>query len=198
VRRLSSCKRRQKARRGVVSQLAVRCLGHILPFVPAKAGTQSSALDSRFRGNERSSAVGGPVPAVARRESLLYSRLGEARGEWLFRTRHRRSAGATWRSGYATVCKTVYPGSIPGVASKSINAFGPNAAAPKPAPPTRMIGPRIDGEAARKLLVVPPSRFQQRCLQTSCWLVQLRLQAPLLPDPAGFASVAAVVGMQAF
>ena len=25
--------------------------------------------------------------------------------------------GATWRSGYATVCKTVYPGSIPGVAS---------------------------------------------------------------------------------
>jgi hypothetical protein len=24
---------------------------------------------------------------------------------------------ATWRSGYATVCKTVYPGSIPGVAS---------------------------------------------------------------------------------
>ena len=26
---------------------------------------------------------------------------------------------ATWRSGYATVCKTVYPGSIPGVASKT-------------------------------------------------------------------------------
>src|SRR5262249_3224571 len=26
---------------------------------------------------------------------------------------------ATWRSGYATVCKTVYPGSIPGVASNS-------------------------------------------------------------------------------
>ena len=73
-----------------------------------------------------------------------------------------------------------------------------NAAAPKPASPTRMIGPRIDGEAARKLLVVARSRFQQRCLQTSCWLVQLRLQAPLLPDPAGFASVAAVVGMQAF
>ena len=28
---------------------------------------------------------------------------------------------ATWRSGYATVCKTVYPGSIPGVASNKIN-----------------------------------------------------------------------------
>jgi hypothetical protein len=28
-----------------------------------------------------------------------------------------RRSGATWRSGYATVCKTVYPGSIPGVAS---------------------------------------------------------------------------------
>jgi hypothetical protein len=26
---------------------------------------------------------------------------------------------ATWRSGYAAVCKTVYPGSIPGVASKN-------------------------------------------------------------------------------
>jgi hypothetical protein len=24
---------------------------------------------------------------------------------------------ATWRSGYARVCKTLYPGSIPGVAS---------------------------------------------------------------------------------
>jgi hypothetical protein len=28
-------------------------------------------------------------------------------------------ATATWRSGYAAVCKTAYPGSIPGVASKS-------------------------------------------------------------------------------
>jgi hypothetical protein len=28
-----------------------------------------------------------------------------------------RRAGATWRSGYATVCKTVYTGSIPVVAS---------------------------------------------------------------------------------
>jgi hypothetical protein len=28
-----------------------------------------------------------------------------------------RDSEATWRSGYATVCKTVYPGSIPGVAS---------------------------------------------------------------------------------
>jgi len=84
------------------------------------------------------------------------------------------------------------------VASKSINGFGPSATAPKPALPTRLIGQHIDGEAARELLVVPPSRFQQRCLQTSCWLVQLRLQAPLLPDPAGLACAAAVVGMQAF
>src|SRR5258708_40350223 len=52
-------------------------------------------------------------------------------------------------------CKTVYPGSIPGVASKSINGFGPSAAAPKPALPTRLIGQHIDGEAARELLVVP-------------------------------------------
>jgi hypothetical protein len=32
---------------------------------------------------------------------------------------------ATWRSGYAAVCKTVYPGSIPGVAStREINRLG--------------------------------------------------------------------------
>ena len=32
---------------------------------------------------------------------------------------------ATWRSGYATVCKTVYPGSIPGVAStRNFNNLG--------------------------------------------------------------------------
>jgi len=35
-------------------------------------------------------------------------------------------------------------------------------------------------------------------LHTSCALVQLRLQAPLLPDAAGFAATAAVVGMQEF
>jgi hypothetical protein len=40
--------------------------------------------------------------------------------------------------------------------------------------------------------------FQHRCLQTSCALVQVRLQAPLLPDAAGFAATAAVVGMQEF
>jgi hypothetical protein len=33
--------------------------------------------------------------------------------------------GATWRSGYATVCKTVYSGSIPDVASTfDINGLG--------------------------------------------------------------------------
>jgi hypothetical protein len=32
-----------------------------------------------------------------------------------------RARMATWRSGYAAVCKTVYPGSIPGVASRQIN-----------------------------------------------------------------------------
>ena len=72
------------------------------------------------------------------------------------------------------------------------------AAAPKPALPPWMIGTHIDGETARELLVVRRWRLQQRCLQTSCWLVQLRLQAPLLPDPAGLACAAAVVGMQAF
>jgi len=63
-----------------------------------------------------------------------------------FKGLRKRSPGA---------CKTVYPGSIPGVASKSINGFGPSATASKPALPTRLIGQHIDGEAARELLVVP-------------------------------------------
>ena len=33
------------------------------------------------------------------------------------------SETATWRSGYATVCKTVYPGSIPGVASNDFSGL---------------------------------------------------------------------------
>jgi hypothetical protein len=37
----------------------------------------------------------------------------------------KRARMATWRSGYAAVCKTVYPGSIPGVAStREINRLG--------------------------------------------------------------------------
>jgi hypothetical protein len=32
---------------------------------------------------------------------------------------------ATWRSGYATVCKTVYSGSIPDVASNRFNDLAP-------------------------------------------------------------------------
>ena len=52
---------------------------------------------------------------VARADSVLYSRAGAAPDGYQLMLRR-----ATWRSGYATVCKTVYPGSIPGVAS-SIN-----------------------------------------------------------------------------
>src|SRR5262245_26316003 len=85
---------------------------------------------------------------------------------------------ATWRSGYATVCKTVYPGSIPGVASKSINESAQAL--------------RRESRSSRDGL------SQQRCLQTSCWRVQLRLQAPEPLDAAGFAVTAAVAGMQEF
>ena len=36
---------------------------------------------------------------------------------------------ATWRSGYAAVCKTVYPGSIPGVASSLRSRLASESAA---------------------------------------------------------------------
>src|SRR5215510_12076379 len=48
--------------------------GFPLEFTPAKAGAgMSGVCSSRIL-----------PPTVARRESLLYSRPGEARGEWLF------------------------------------------------------------------------------------------------------------------
>jgi hypothetical protein len=43
-----------------------------------------------------------------------------------------------------------------------------------------------------------PRQVQHRCLQTSCWVVQPRLQAPLPAGARGFAAVAAVVGRQEF
>jgi hypothetical protein len=43
--------------------------------------------------------------------------MGEALPNLIGKATHARTA--TWRSGYAAVCKTVYPGSIPGVASKA-------------------------------------------------------------------------------
>jgi hypothetical protein len=76
------------------------------------------------------------------------------------------------------VCKTVYPGSIPGVASKSINESAQAL--------------RRESRSSRD------GFFQHRCLQTSCCVVQLRLQAPLPAPAAGFAVTAAVVGRQEF
>jgi hypothetical protein len=55
-----------------------------------------------------------------------------------------------------------------------------------------------DGEAARHFSSSRDGRFQHRCLQTSCCVVQLRLQALEPVDAAGFAVTAAVVGMQEF
>jgi len=77
-----------------------------------------------------------------------------------------------------SVCKTVYPGSIPGVASNKINESAQAL--------------RRESRSSRAGLV------QQRCLQTSCCVVQLRLQAPEPLDAAGFAVTAAVVGTQEF
>ena len=55
-------------------------------------------------------------PEFAGASALLYSGLPSAAG-----LSPRPTRKATWRSGYATVCKTVYPGSIPGVASNNFN-----------------------------------------------------------------------------
>ena len=52
--------------------------------------------------------------------------------------------------------------------------------------------------SARSFSLPRDGRFQHRCLQTSCWVVQLRLQALLPVAAAGFAVTAAVVGTQEF
>ncbi len=44
----------------------------------------------------------------------------------------RSGNGATWRSGYAPDCKSVYPGSIPGVASNPIEPTIHRAMHPPP------------------------------------------------------------------
>src|SRR5262249_11915949 len=52
---------------------------------------------------------------VGRREPPLTDARAEALPNRVAAVTH--AGTATWRSGYAAVCKTVYPGSIPGVAS---------------------------------------------------------------------------------
>ena len=59
--------------------------------------------------------------AFAGAGALLYSGLPSAAG-----LSPRSTRKATWRSGYATVCKTVYPGSIPGVASNNFKGIARN------------------------------------------------------------------------
>jgi hypothetical protein len=65
-------------------------------------------------------ATGSVFRTIARQDSVLYSGrrwtdVFRRRAQYIFGASG--VLGATWRSGYATVCKTVYPGSIPGVAS---------------------------------------------------------------------------------
>jgi hypothetical protein len=96
--------------------------------------------------------VGSLPRTVARQDSLLYiAGTDEARVNGYFLSSALRRA--TWRSGYATVCKTVYPGSIPGVASKSINWSGQAPRRQTSVAAVDQIGPHIEGEAARELLL---------------------------------------------
>ena len=69
--------------------------------------------DGRHGQSNQSAKAQIAAPLVARSGLLLYQ----------------AAKTATWRSGYATVCKTVYPSSILGVAS---NPAGTPAPLPKP------------------------------------------------------------------
>jgi hypothetical protein len=151
-----------------------------------------------FAGMSGVAVFGSLSRTVARSDSLLYSRPWRSVRRMVISHPVSALRRATWRSGYATVCKTVYPGSIPGVASKSIDRSDQAPRRQTSFAAVDQVGPPIEGEAARELLVVPRCLFQQRCLQTSCCVVQLRLQAPVLVDAAGFVATAAVVGRQEF
>src|SRR6516225_3793017 len=70
---------------------------------------RQNASESRFLFRNRGRAPLSPLTAVP----LIYVR--KALPKQIGAVTH--AGTATWRSGYAAVCKTVYPGSIPGVAS---------------------------------------------------------------------------------
>jgi hypothetical protein len=53
------------------------------------------------------------------------------------------SSKATWRSGYAAVCKTVYPGSIPGVASNKLRVLN-----------SRRQSSRFGGDVLRSVVLI--------------------------------------------
>ena len=76
----------------------------------AKVEVASSSLVSRSR---FSSAAPGPSPGALR----------------FWGSQVMLGAAASWRSGYATVCKTVYAGSIPADASNRKSSDEPLAAA---------------------------------------------------------------------
>ena len=69
--------------------------------------------DAALRTSRETGGVGRAVAALG---ALLYSEPIKRPADTLSRN---CALKATWRSGYATVCKTVYPGSIPGVASNN-------------------------------------------------------------------------------
>src|SRR6516162_6389387 len=73
---------------------------------------RQNASESRFLFRNRGQAPLSPLTAVP----LIYVR--KALPKQIGAVTH--AGTATWRSGYAAVCKTVYPGSIPGVASNKI------------------------------------------------------------------------------
>jgi hypothetical protein len=95
--------------------------------------------------------------------------------------------GATWRSGYATVCKTVYSGSIPDVASTfKINDLGEISKAPSRAkntstdpartpPPARSAvrpcvqggGRQVRGTRSRDAIYGVPDQHIARGLRTA-------------------------------
>jgi hypothetical protein len=77
----------------------------------------ASANASTFANVQGTSVQNEPRPAFRMKGALMTPPLPNRLRAFSYSRR-----GATWRSGYATVCKTVYPGSIPGVASTRIRA----------------------------------------------------------------------------
>ena len=91
----------QETRRDSFSALRVR-IGHWL----CDSLTVQRGIWSRCAAGQCPNGMPRMQSGLARDASFCYSA---------------RLCGATWRSGYATVCKTVYSGSIPDVASTSIS-----------------------------------------------------------------------------
>src|SRR5437016_753200 len=101
-----------------------RAQRHSPPFGPAKAGTQTLALDSRWRGNERSLLLTPFVPAKAGTQRPLATALGP--GSRFARPGH-ENVDSRWRGNERSLLLTPFIPAKAGTQRPLATALGPGS-----------------------------------------------------------------------